>query len=135
MELNFNRVFGPDIASKIQRNKRIWQCIKNISKNNDFSIGDIKNNKLQIFSNPYNIARLRRHEDQILYAIGNDFDFSMIEWRTRKTVERATPKLEQAIIRTTPQKGIIKNIAKKCSHAKLKAALTKLSKTLDQSSI
>lgn len=126
------RAISQQIQKQVQDSLAVKAIILKIS-GIECQVGKIHQNKLQIFTDQYNLRQLRSYEDEILRAAGRRFAFNIIQWRILVQEEK---KQRQKISRSvsSEQANYVSCIAKKCQHEGLKSALTNLAKTINQSS-
>lgn len=131
MSISISKALKPEITRQLYNIERIKSQIANITNSKNFSVGTISQRKLIIYTNQHNLLKLRRHEDQIIYLLGQNFNFNKIDWRIMQESQTKS-KQKQTILRDLPKTNYFLTLSKKCKHQSLSNSLKKLSTTLSK---
>lgn len=129
MSISILKALKPEISRNISNINKIQSQITTITNSNNFAVSNISNQNIIIYTNQHSLLKLRRYEDQIIYLLGQSFNFNKIDWRIMRDLKKER-KGNQEISRDKPTDNHFLALSKKCKHQALSDSLAKLSRTL-----
>ena len=129
MSINISKALKPEISRHVVNINNLQCQIANITNTGNFAVSNISQQKLIIYTNQHHLLKLRRHEDQIVYLLGQNFNFNKIDWRIMQELKPNTKK-KQEVSRVKPKSNHFLALSRKCKHEALSKSLARLSGTL-----